>query len=224
MTSTSSCLRTAAVLGGVLTIASVASISAHMIKGLAAPDAATAFVASPSSGTDPLIPIVFGTAETGRTGLSVACFLVANTSPERTDRPGWPRVTGAGFELPGTLSGFALMEPLDGDWALIEGTRVTLDGTEVTLDFAVVARPNPVWWPWHREPRGIPPGQAAVRTGAKRFCVSGPFPAELRPGVATQVEHVIDGVVVGFQGVADVLWGRDYGIWDNAARVIPLYP
>jgi hypothetical protein len=225
MTSTTSFVRTAAILGGVLTLASVATLSAHVIKGLAAPAAATAFVSSPSATADALIPIKWGTVASGQTGLSVGCFFVANSSPERADRPGWPRVTGAGFELPGQLSGFALLEPLNAEWDVVEGARVTLDGTEVTLDFAIVARQIPYWWPWRpQEPRGIPPGQVPQRGNGTRFCVSGPFPAEIVAGQPTQVEQVINGVVVGFQGVADVPWGRDYGIWDNAARVIPLYP
>ena len=77
------------------------------------------------------------------TGLRVACFYVANTSPARVDRPDWPRVTSVGFELPGSPSGFSLVAPLDGDWELVEGTRVFLPGHgPVTLDFAIVARPR----------------------------------------------------------------------------------
>src|SRR5512145_1323270 len=85
------------------------TLSAHVVKGLVSPTLATAFVSSPSSGTDLLIPITWGTVDTG---LRVACFNVANTSPERLDRPGWPRIVGVGFELPDDRSGFALVEPV----------------------------------------------------------------------------------------------------------------
>lgn len=205
----------------------VATLSAHVVKGRLAPGAATAFVSSPSAGNDPLIPIRWGTAASGDTGLSVACFFVANTSSERLDRPGWPRVTGVGFELPDERSGFALVQPLDDDWKLVEQVGATLDGTPVTLDFAIIARTNPTGrTPGHpHDPRGIPPGQpTGVRGTGTRFCVSGPFPQGPPGGPATLVEQVLNGVVVRFDGVDGVHRGHDLGVWDNAARVIPLFP
>ena len=220
--STRSPLPPALVLLGILAVAAAARMSAHAIKGLAFPASATAFISSPTSGSDVPIPVRWGAADSG---LRVVCFNVANTSPARVDRPEWPRVTGAGFELPGAPSGFVLMEPLDGTWEIVEGVRQSLDGYgEVMLDFAVVTTPHENGRRRHHGPLGIPPGQAAVRGSGTRFCVSGPFPDELSPGQPTTIEQLLNGVVVQFQRIDGNHDGRDLGVWDNAARVIPLYP
>ena len=217
-------------------------MSAHVIKGLASPDSVTAFVASPSAGTDVPIPVRWGDATTGvDTGLRVVCFYAANTSAPRLDRPQWPRITAVGFELPGSPSGFTLVEPLDREWELVEGAEASLpDHDEVTLDFALVARESRARWTRRhpREPRGIPPGQPAERgRGTTRFCVTGPFPDRLpntstpdpEDTVATNIEKLIDGVVVGFHGVEGNRRGTDAGVWfpnppGNLPRQIPLYP
>ena len=212
---------------------SVVSLSAHVIVGRTSPTLTTAFVSSPSAGGDAPIRVVWGAADTQ---LRVVCFNAANTSPVRTDRPGWPRVTGVGFELPGTPSGFALMAPLDGDWELIEGVLASIPGhASVTLDFAIRARVNPTGRTPGRpdDPRGIPPGQPAVRGSGTRFCVSGPFP-DLLPNlttadpfdtIPTTIEALINGVVVAFDGVVGAPRdGSDVGVWDNPARIIPMYP
>ena len=88
---TPSLQRTAIVLLCALIVSLAASLSAHVVKGLVSPTLATAFVSSPSSGVDAPIPIRWGTVDSGH---RVVCFNVANTSPERLDRPGCPRVTG----------------------------------------------------------------------------------------------------------------------------------
>ena len=54
--------------------------------------------------------------------------------------------------------------------------------------------------------------------------MSGPFPDELVAGRATTIEQIIDGVVVAFHGVDGNHRGLDVGVWENAARIIPLYP
>ena len=213
-------------------VRSLAVLSAHSIVGLVSREfafPAKAFVSSPSAGTDRAIPVKWAGSDSG---LRVICFYVANASVERADRPGWPRVTAAGFELPDWRSGFTLLEPLDGKWELAEGERVRLNGETVTLDFAVVASspgPPPVARP--RNPRGIPPGQPAVRGSGTRFCVSGPFPDERAAAadgsselLTMRIEDVINGVVVGFEGVEGAPAGFDAGVWDNTARIIPLYP
>jgi hypothetical protein len=204
-------------LSALLFAAAATGVSAHVVRGLDFPTFATAFVSSPTSATDAPLAVRWGAVDTG---LRVVCFNVANTSPARADRPDWPRVTGAGFELPGARTGFVLVEPLDGDWQLIEGPRVSLRGTEVTLDFAIVAADG---LKLGRDPRGIGPGQPAVRGSGTRFCVSGPFPDEVTPGQPTTTEQILNGVVVGFQGVEGGFGGYDFGVWDNPARVVPLF-
>jgi hypothetical protein len=217
-------------------LGAAAFTSAHVAKGLRQPTLATAFVSSPSSGADAPIPIAWSTHDTK---LSVACFYVANTSPDRVDRPGWPRITNVGFELPGSLAGFALVGPLTGDWKLVEGVRASLPGYEpVTLDFAIVARVNPTGRAPGEpdDPRGIPPGQPATRGSGTEFCVSGPFPSTLPDlatadpddTVATTIEGLINGVVVGFRGVPGDPIGKDAAVWfpppGTNPRAIPLYP
>ena len=143
------------------------------------------------------------------------------------DRPDWPRVAGVGFELPGTLSGFSLVAPLDGGWELVEGTPAILPGRgSVTLDFALVTRVNPGQGNSAQQDdrNGLPPGQPGVRGSGTRFCVSGPFPDQLAAGQPTTIEQILNGVVVAFNGVEGTHRGLDSGIWDNAARIVPLYP
>lgn len=219
-------------------LASLGTVSAHVVKSLVLPNV-TAFVSSPSAGGDAPIKLVWGDPTTGDTGLRVACFNVANTSPPRVGRPNFPRVTGVGFELPGAPSGFALLTPLDAGWAIIEGVTTELPGHGiVTLDFVLVARTNPtgITPGAPREPRGIPPGQPALRGAGTRFCVSGPFP-DLLPDLSTPdpqdtlpttIEGLINGVVLTFRGAAGSGAGSDLGVWfpppGTAPRAIPLYP
>ena len=227
---------------GATLIASAVTVSAHVVKGLISPSLATAHVSSPTPGADAPVPLTWthknpnGTVVVVDTGLRVACFGVANTSTPRVDHPDWPRVTSVGFELPGSRSGFSLVAPLDDEWEIVEGRRAFLPNHgSVTLDFAIVARTNPApWWPRQgAKPRGIPPGQPGVRGAGTRFCVSGPFPDQLpnvetpdpSDEVATEIEKLINGVVVGFHGVYGNRGGVDVGLWDNTTlRVVPLYP
>ena len=162
-------------------------LSAHVVRGLAFPAQATAFVSSPSAGADAPIPILWGAQDTG---VRVVCFNVANSSPPLANAPAWPRVIGAGFELPGAPTGFRLVSPVDGAWELIEGAVLPVPGHgSVALDFAILSRPDPE--------RGLPPGQPAVRGSGTRFCVSGPFPASVN-GAPTTIETLLNGVIVGF--------------------------
>ena len=177
-----------------LAIASLAGLSAHSVKSRANPTLATAFVSSPSAGTDAPIPIAWAGADTG---LKVTCFNTANTSPARPDDPLWPRVTAIGFELPGQLSGFRLVSPAAG-WTLEEDVEAPLGSATVTLDFAIVAPVNPMGRSIIGNPHqllGLPPGQ--VRPG-ERFCVSGPFPT------GPAIEQILNGVVVRFHGCTRV--------------------
>ncbi|HUQ89705.1 MAG TPA: hypothetical protein VM096_19235 [Vicinamibacterales bacterium] len=157
------------------------------------------------------------------TGLRVACFFVANPSQADPARPDWPRITSVGFEMPGAQSGFALVDPVGGDWQLRENVPATLSGHDITLDFAIVAGVNPTGRTPGKpdSPLGIGPGQPDLtrRTGT-RFCVSGPFPPQL-----ARIEDILNGVVVGFHGVEGNHQGADSGVWftQGALRPIPLY-
>jgi hypothetical protein len=216
------------VLLAAIVMASLPSVSAHFVRGLSAPGLAAAFVSSPTGASDALISLAWTTGtSTVDTGLRVACFYVANSSTPRADNPDWPRVTGVGFELPGSLAGFALLTP-HGDWTIAENVPAFLDGQEVTLDFAIVARVNSTGrTPGQpHNPLGIPPGQAETRRSGTRFCVSGPFP----PGLT--IEGMINGVVVEFHGLDKGPRG-EAGVWyptpagatgpGPIPRAIPLY-
>jgi hypothetical protein len=167
------------------------------------------------------------------TELRVVCFYVANTSTPRPDDGDWPRVTSVGLELPGAPSGFSLLEPTDGEWRLVEGLPAVIPNrAAVVLDVAVVATVNPAGF-WQRgpnDPIGVPPGQVRARGNGTRFCISGPFPDTLprlgspTESVATTVELLLHGVVVGFHRVQPAGPARDVGIWENPARAVPLYP
>jgi hypothetical protein len=193
------------------------------------PTFATAFVSSPSAGTDAPIKIMWGAHDTG---LRVVCFYAANTSMPRADAADRPRVMAVGFELPGRPSGFSLVQPLDDEWELVEGWEVPIaDRGTVVLDFAIVARVNPAGW-FRRgphDPRGIPPGQPTTRGSGIRFCVSGPFPDTLpdlsdpSKTLPTTIETIINGVVVSFHGIEPHGPSRELGLWENPLRSVPLY-
>ncbi len=54
--------------------------------------------------------------------------------------------------------------------------------------------------------------------------ISGPFPDGSHiAGQVTTIEQIINGVVT-FRGVPGMPHESDAGVWDNAARVVPLYP
>lgn len=229
--------RTPIVVFIAMVVASAASLSAHVVKGLVSPDSATAFVSSPTSATDAPVAVKWTTSMTVvDTGLRVACFYAANTSPPRVDQKNGPRLTSLGFELPGSPSGFKLLSASDGgDWEIVEGVQAFLPGHGlVTLDFAIVAHATQVpWWPpQFIKPGGIPPGQPSARGSGTRFCVSGPFPDTL-PNLttpdpddvaATTIETLLNGAVAAFSDVYGSPGGWDIGVWDSPLRAFPLYP
>ncbi len=190
-------------IAAVAVVSSLTTLSGHVVRGILYPTQATAFVSSPSAAEDAPIAIRWGAADTG---LRIACFNVANTSPVLPGTPGYPRITAVGFELPGARAGFALLGG-ESEWQVHNNAPATLLGRgAVTLDVVLVPRGT-----------GLPPGQAATRWSGTRLCLSGPFP----DGV--NIEQLLNGVVVGYQTHAG---GPivDIGLWDSPLRVVPLYP
>ena len=211
-------------------IASAAGVSAHVVRGLNFPTGAVAFVSSPTGESDAPVKIVWGGVDTD---LRVVCFYAANISPPRVDDNDWPRVTAVGFELPGAPAGFSLLEPLGGEWELVEGLQATIPNRAiVTLDVAIVAKVNPAGFgpQGPNLPLGIPPGQPRGRGNGTRFCLSGSFPDTLpKPGapgesVDTTIELLLNGVVVGFHRVEHAGPSIDVGVWESSSRTVPLYP
>ena len=184
-------------------LGSLTTLSGHIVRGILYPMQATALVSSPSAADDAPIPIRWGSVDSG---LRIACFNVANTSPALAGLPGYPRVTAVGLELPGARAGFSLVGGED-DWQVVNNAPASLLGRGgVILDVVLLARGA-----------GVPPGQAATRGSGTRLCLSGPFP----DGV--NIEQLLNGVVIGFQTQAN---GPivDIGLWDNAQRRVPLFP
>ena len=209
-----------AVATGLMMMFSFVILSAHTVRGLSA-TSVTAFVGSPTAGSDLPVRIAWGTSPGGfNSGSSVACFHVANT----TVRPAgdeWPRLTAVGFELPGNPAGFTLLEPRGGGWELVENVQVDTPRGSLTADFALVAPVNPMGRSTVGNPRtllGLPPNQPTGRGNGTPFCVAGPFP----PGMT--IEQIIDGVVVRFHNVEPHGPSIDVGLWDNPMRIVPLYP
>jgi len=211
-----------------LFLASLAGVSAHVVRGGNFPAAAVAFISSPTGEADVPVRVAWADEDTD---LRVICFYAANTSLKRVDDDDWPRVTAVGLELPGAPSGFALLEPLNGDWQLVEGMRAAIPNRgSVTLDVAVVANVNPAGRGERGLLLGIPPGQDRLRRNGTRFCISGPFPDTLprlgvpREFVNTTIESLLNGVVVGFHRVEHGGPSTDAGVWENPLRAVPLYP
>jgi hypothetical protein len=194
--------RTVAVVA-LLVLCSLTTLSGHIVRGILYPTQATAFVSSPSAADDLPIAVRWGSTDTGA---RIACFNVANTSTALPAAPDYPRVTAVGFELPGARAGFTLFGG-EAEWQVVNNAPASLLGRgSVTLDVVVLARGT-----------GLPPGQPGTRGSGTRLCLSGPFP----DGV--NIEQLINGVVVGFQTQAN---GPivDIGLWDNAQRLVPLFP
>jgi hypothetical protein len=185
-----------------LVCVSLATVSGHIVRGILYPGQATAFVSSPTAADDAPIAVKWGAEDTG---MRIACFNVANTSPVLASAPGFPRITAIGFELPGGPAGFTLLG--NAEWEMTSNVPASLLGRgSVTLDFVLIARGS-----------GLPPGQAATRAGGTKFCLSGPFPD------GDTIETLINGVVIGFQTQAS---GPivDIGIWESPQRAVPLFP
>ena len=223
--------RNRTVLCAALVLASIAAVSAHVVRGGNSPNAAVAFVSSPTGELDAPVRIAWGGLDTE---LRVVCFYAANISPPRVDDNDWPRVTAIGLELPNAPAGFSLLEPLAEDWQLVEGIQATIPNrATVTLDVAIVANVNPAGFAKQGPnlPLGIPPGQVRARGNGTRFCISGPFPDTLpklggAPGesVNTTIELLLNGVVVGFHRVEHAGPSTDIGVWESSSRIVPLYP
>lgn len=176
------------VLFAVITVGAAIEVSAHRVIGIGHPTVNIAAVRSPTaSPVDAPVPIY-------NTGLSVICFRVTNSSTADN------RITGVGLELPGELSGFALVSPLDRGLSLHENVDVP-GFPDATMDFAVVAGTN---FTGGRPKLGIPPGDPPLM-----ICVSGPF------DTAVPIETMLNGVFVGFRGQEPHTSGFDIGVWER---------
>jgi hypothetical protein len=166
------------------------AVYAHNYVGTTYPTLARARVQSPNANVVDLPQPISGTA------LSLVCFKVRNTSPFDS------RITAIGFDLPGTLSGFTLVDSGGFDFQLIEQVSNVPELHDLTLDFALVTgrtfgggRPN----------SGLPPSSVLTT-----FCVAGPFPP-------MPIERILDRGVLRFQRVGAAGDAGDIAVWENFA-------
>jgi hypothetical protein len=174
-----------AVVTLVMLVAAVSSIDvlAHRVIGRGNA-LHTAFVQSPTaSPVDLPIPIF-------NTGLSVICFRVTNTSANGA------RVGAIGLELPGELSGFSLVSPVNARLSIEEGVQGVPGFPGVTLD--LVVRP--------RTGGQVLSGLTSTAPPVL-VCVSGPF------DTTKPIETLLNGVFVAFHGGAGS--ASDVGVWER---------
>jgi hypothetical protein len=164
------------------------ALSAHNYVGLELPALARARVQSPNAVIVDMPQPIAGT------DLSVVCFKVRNTSPYDS------RITAIGFDLPGTLTGFTLIVPPDGDFHLIEQVSNVPQLPDATLDFALVTGRT---FGGGRPRAGLPPSSTLTT-----FCVSGPFPQ-------TPIERILDLGVLRFQQLGVDGDAGDIAVWEN---------
>jgi hypothetical protein len=136
------------------------------------------------------------------TDLAVACFNVRNTSPP----PSEAKITAVGFDLPGDLTGFALVSPTDSEFRLENEVAHVPDFQHTILDFALLTG---------RTFAGGNPHNGLARSAtATRFCVSGPFPRDV-DGLFTPIETLLNYSFVRFKQVGPDGALDDVGIWES---------
>ena len=168
---------------------STSVVLAHRVLGRTYPGFTTAFVQSPSaSPVDLPVPL-------WDTGLSVACIRVTNTSTVDT------RITAVGLELPGTLSGFALVTPLDRGLSIQENVGGIPGFTNVSLDVVVSTGGG---FTSGRSRLGLVPGEQPTL-----ICISGPFDPRV------PIETVLNGVFVRFDSGDPNSTASDIGVWER---------
>jgi hypothetical protein len=173
-------------------VSSVVSLG-HTIRGVSNPTLAVARLSSPTSSVDRPQPL--------GGDLALACFNVQNRSPFDA------RITAVGLDLPGELTGFALVSPVGAGFDL-ENEAGQIPGFPLmSLDFALLTgRTFASGNPW----AGLPPS-----TTPTQVCVSGPFPRD--PADASlflPIEKLLDNSFVRFKNVGPNGDVSDVGVWE----------
>ena len=174
-------------------VSSVVSLG-HTIRGVSNPTLAVARLSSPTSSVDRPQPL--------GGDLALACFNVQNRSPFDA------RITAVGLDLPGELTGFALVSPvgvgfdLDNEVGQIPGFPL------LSLDFALLTgRTFASGNPWD----GLPPS-----TTPTQVCVSGPFPRDpANAALFLPIEKLLDYSFVRFKNVGPNRDVSDVGVWES---------
>lgn len=176
-----------------LYVATALTAEAHNIKGINYPTLATARLSSPTTAADRPAPIE-------GTELAVACFNVRNTSPYQA------KITAFGLDLPGDLTGFALISPTDTEFRLENEVAHVPYFPHTILDFALLTG--------RTFPSGNPHDGLAPSATPTRFCVSGPFPRDA-DGQFTPIETLLNYSYVRFKQVGPDGALDDVGIWEQ---------
>ena len=173
-------------------VSSVVSV-AHTIRGVSNPTLAVARLSSPTSSVDRPQPL--------GGNLALACFNVQNRSPFDA------RITAVGLDLPGDLTGFALVSPVGAGFDLENEVGQIPGFPLLTLDFALLTgRTFASGNPWDGLPRSTTPTQV---------CISGPFPRDpADPSLFMPVEGLLDYSFVRFKNVGPNGESSDVGVWE----------
>jgi hypothetical protein len=173
-------------------VSSVVSLG-HTIRGVSNPTLAVARLSSPTSSVDRPQPL--------GGDLALACFNVQNRSPFDA------RITAVGLDLPGELTGFALVSPVGAGFDLENEVGQIPGFPLMSLDFALLTgRTFASGNPW----AGLPPS-----TTPTQVCVSGPFPRD--PADASlflPIEKLLDNSFVRFKNVGPNGDVSDVGVWE----------
>jgi hypothetical protein len=111
------------------------------------------------------------------------------------------RITAIGLELPGTLSGFALVSPLDRGLSVQENIQGVPGFPAVTLDVVISTGGG---FTSGRPRLGLPP--SATPTA---ICLSGPFDPKV------PIETALNGVFVRFDSGDPNSTASDIGVWER---------
>jgi hypothetical protein len=166
---------------------------AHTIRGVSNPTLAVARLSSPTSSVDRPQPL--------GGNLALACFNIQNRSPFDA------RITAVGLDLPGDLSGFALVSPVGAGFELENEVGQVPEFPLATLDFALLTG--------RTFASGNPRDGLAPSTTPTQVCVSGPFPCDPSdPSLFVPIETLLNDSFVRFKNVGANGDLSDVGVWE----------
>ena len=117
------------------------------------------------------------------------------------------RITAVGLDLPGDLTGFALVSPVGAGFDLENEVGQIPGFPLVTLDFALLTGTTFA--------SGNPGDGLAPSTTPTQVCVSGPFPRDpADPSLFMPIETLLDYSFVRFKNVGPSGEHSDVGVWE----------
>jgi hypothetical protein len=166
---------------------------AHTIRGVNHSTLAVARLSSPTSSVDRPQPL--------GGNLALACFNVQNRSPFDA------RITAVGLDLPGNLTGFALVSPVGTVFDLENEVGQIPEFPLLELDFALLTG--------RTFASGNPKDGLAPSSTPTQVCVSGPFPRDPSdPSLFAPIETLLNYSFVRFKNVGPNGEFSDVGVWE----------